>query len=91
MVQLPASDAVALGEIQTAFEPLIGVFHDYHVMINPYTFTVLKFPSTPPAAIAPMSARPTELNGPKDAPITANESRNLACISCPRLHRHQYT
>ncbi|KAI3990751.1 hypothetical protein MKX01_023051 [Papaver californicum] len=78
MVALPASDAVTRGEeeglatVKSAFEPLIGVFHDYHIMISLYnmknldtpSFTVSKLPSTHAAATTPMSGTITDIQNP---------------------------
>ncbi|KAI3949707.1 hypothetical protein MKX01_040924 [Papaver californicum] len=63
MVQVPASDAVAKGKVKgmatakAAFKPLLGVFHDYLIMLTLYnlktlettSFTVAKLPSIPQA------------------------------------------
>ncbi|KAI3926320.1 hypothetical protein MKW92_043844 [Papaver armeniacum] len=101
IVQLPALDVVAKGEssfsnqvegfatVQVAFESLIGVFQDYHILITPYnmkylgipSFTVAKLPSAPPAPTPTMSAQAIEIICPADEPVAVNEPpRKKPCL-----------
>ncbi|KAI3871121.1 hypothetical protein MKW98_015021 [Papaver atlanticum] len=67
--------------VQAAFEPLVGVFQDYLIMINPYnmkcrdtpSFTVAKLPSLPPAPTPTISVQNTVIIRTEDEAVTDNE------------------
>ncbi|KAI3973429.1 hypothetical protein MKW92_037570 [Papaver armeniacum] len=71
------TEVEGLAAVKAAFEPLIGVFQDYLIMVTAYntqhqdapTFTVAKFPS--PCSRTPTSllARTTEVIRPEEEPL----------------------
>ncbi|KAI3972004.1 hypothetical protein MKX01_030205 [Papaver californicum] len=77
-----------LATVKAAFEPLLGVFHDYLIMLTPYnmktlettSFTV-KLPLIPQAATAPVSTYITEASSPEDVPMSDSElARKKPCL-----------